>query len=74
MFLSLFKPVARCSRCAMQYAEELDECPHCRDFSDAEMADFLQRRDEELNNIAGLGRIFLLLALLLLLVLLGIWI
>ena len=57
----------------MQYPREQVQCPHCIDLTDAELVDFMQRRDEELSDIAGLGRVFLVLAILLALFVFGMW-
>lgn len=50
----------------MQYPWRLNQCPHCTGLTDDELVLFKQRREQELNEIAGLGRIFLGLAALLL--------
>ncbi|HEY5602321.1 MAG TPA: hypothetical protein VIM41_04360 [Gammaproteobacteria bacterium] len=46
----------------MSFAYRLTECPHCADLNERELVDFLARRGEELAGIAGLGRLFLMLA------------
>jgi hypothetical protein len=58
--------VHRCDRCGMQYPWRLNQCPHCSALTDEELVLFKQRRKQELNEIAGLGRVFLGLAILLL--------
>ncbi|MGD8567209.1 MAG: hypothetical protein PVJ39_03815 [Gammaproteobacteria bacterium] len=50
----------------MQYPWRLTQCPHCSALTDEELVLFKQRREQELNEIAGLGRVFLGLAILLL--------
>ena len=59
----LFRPVHRCERCKMQYAWRYTQCPHCSGLNDEELVWFNQRREQELNEIAGLGRVFLLLTM-----------
>jgi len=58
--------VHRCDRCEMQYAWELTQCPHCSGVNEEELVLFKLRRDQELNEIAGLGRVFIVLAIALL--------
>jgi hypothetical protein len=50
----------------MQYPWRLTDCPHCSGLTDEELVLFKQRREQELNEIAGLGRVFIALAILLL--------
>lgn len=57
-------PTRICQRCKLHYKIDINACPHCSDLTERELVEFLFRRDEELNAIAGLGRVFLVLALL----------
>lgn len=55
-----------CQRCKLHFKINLQSCPHCTDLTERELMDFQYRRDEEMHAIAGLGRVFLVLALILL--------
>jgi len=50
----------------MQYGEGLLACPHCLAMSDVELNAFMQRRADELTGIKHLGRMFLVVAAVLL--------
>jgi len=58
----------------MLYAWKLNQCPHCSGLTNEELILFLQRREQELTEIAGLGRVFLIIAILLLMVMVYSWI
>ncbi|MGD8640605.1 MAG: hypothetical protein PVG89_08270 [Gammaproteobacteria bacterium] len=57
----------------MQYPWRFTRCPHCSALTDEELVLFKQRREQELNEIAGLGRVFLALAVLLLVLMVFMW-
>ena len=68
MFYIKVKLVQRCHRCEMQYSRQLTQCPHCSGLTDEELVWFKQRRDQELQEIAGLGRVFVVLAIIVLII------
>jgi hypothetical protein len=49
----------------MQYPWQLTRCPHCSGLNEEELVLFKRRREQELNEIAGLGRVFITLAIVL---------
>jgi len=50
----------------MRYPRNLRQCPHCAGLDNEELAMFKKRRETELDDIAGLGKVFIVLAALLL--------
>jgi len=61
----------KCARCGLQYDIEEDECPHCHNLSDAEVALLRQKVEKEAQGESRLGVIFLYIAAVILIVMLA---
>jgi len=54
---------AECERCGMSYPRSELHCPHCADIKDgAELEAFKQQHQDSVQDNKGLGRIFIVVA------------
>jgi uncharacterized membrane protein YvbJ len=60
------KPTQKCNRCGQQYSIENEHCPHCHNLSEAELIELKKRISEAKESNRNLGKIFFLVAIVIL--------
>lgn len=60
------KPTRKCDRCGLQYAEDDESCPHCSGLDAAGLAALKTQLEQQHESNLNLGRLFLYLAVLIL--------
>ncbi len=63
----LFHRVNKCNRCGLLYPKRMTQCSHCKDLTDREVEDLKAQYEEEHKGNANLGRLFIYIAILILL-------
>jgi hypothetical protein len=70
LLLPRIRRTLKCARCGLRYPVKDAQCPHCAQLSDREVERLRQRIADEHRGNANLGRLFLYIAVLLLLAIL----
>ena len=58
-----YKEMSQCERCGLEHEANLSNCPHCSALNDNELQGFLDKYDKELHSNAKLGKLYIVAAL-----------